>query len=567
MNASDVQATFAATLVDEWVRAGVRDAIVAPGSRSTPITLALASDGRVRVHVVLDERSAGFMALGLGLSTGRPALVVTTSGTAAVELHPAVVEAGQAGVPLLAVTADRPAELHDVRAPQTIDQVGLFGRSVRGAGSPGVPEAAASGTWRSRAARAVAEAAGGGPVHLNLAFREPLLGSTLPLPPGRPDGAPWHRVATAVRRDAPAWVVDRISALAGRRGVIVAGAGAGSAPAVRGLAEALGWPVLADPRSGCRVPARSTIATADALLRSKEVGSQVPEAVLRLGDPWVSRVVGTWLSGLGPEVDQIVVDPLGRWPDPERMAALVVTAEPESLCAALSHGSAWGEWGEQWAALEAAAQAAFDEVLAGHPEVTEPGVARTVAATVPDGGVLFTSASMPLRDVEWYVRPRHGLRVLANRGANGIDGVVSTALGTALGGDEVVALVGDLAFLYDSGGLVGAPDRACSCTLVVVDNDGGGIFSFLPQAGALAEDRFERLWGTPHGLDLAAVAAGYRVPVGVAGSAAEVGPAVLAARQAGGVRIVMVKTSRRANVAVHDELHQAVVTAVRRVMA
>ncbi len=567
MNDADVQATFAATLVDEWVRAGVRDAVVAPGSRSTPITLALAAHGRVRIHVALDERSAGFMALGLGLATGRPAVVVTTSGTAAVELHPAVVEAGQAGVPLLAVTADRPAELHDVRAPQTIEQVGLFGRSVRWAVSPGVPQAAATGTWRSLAARAVAEAAGGGPVHLNLAFREPLLGTSLPLPPGRPDGAPWHRLATAVGRDPPASILDRISALTGRRGLIVAGAGAGPPGAVHGLAEALGWPVLADPRSGCRVPARSTIAAADALLRSKEVASQVPEAVLRLGDPWVSRVVGTWLGGLGPEVDQIVVDPLGRWPDPERMAGLVVAAEPESLCAALSHGSAWGEWGEQWAALEAAAQAAFDQVLTGHAEVTEPAVARTVGATVPDGGVLFTSASMPLRDVEWYSRPRHGLRVLANRGANGIDGVISTALGVALGGDEVVALMGDLAFLYDSAGLVGAAERACPCTLVVVDNDGGGIFSFLPQAGALAEDRFERLWGTPHGLDLAAVAAGYRVPVGVAGSAAEVEPTLMAARQAGGVRVVLVKTSRQGNVAVHDELHEAVAAAVGRVMA
>jgi 2-succinyl-5-enolpyruvyl-6-hydroxy-3-cyclohexene-1-carboxylate synthase len=567
VNDADVQATFAATLVDEWVRAGVRAAVVAPGSRSTPITLALAGDGRVRIHVALDERSAGFMALGLGLATGRPAVVVTTSGTAAVELHPAVVEADQAGVPLLAVTADRPAELHDVRAPQTIEQVGLFGRSVRWAVSPGVPEAAATGTWRSLAARAVAEAAGGGPVHLNLAFREPLLGRALPLPPGRPDGAPWHRLATAVGRDAPAFIIDRIRALTGRRGLIVAGAGAGSPRAVHGLADALGWPVFADPRSGCRVPARSTIAAADALLRSKEVASQVPEAVLRLGDPWVSRVVGTWLGGLGPEVDQIVVDPLGRWPDPERMAGLVVAAEPESLCAALSYGSAWGEWGERWAALEAAAQAAFDQVLAGHVEVTEPAVARTVGATVPDGGVLFTSASMPLRDFEWYSRPRDGLRVLANRGTNGIDGAISTALGVALGGDEVVALSGDLAFLYDSAGLVGAAERACSCTLVVVDNDGGGIFSFLPQAGAVAEDRFERLWGTPHGLDLAAVAAGYRVPVGVAGSAAEVEPALMAARQAGGVRVVLVKTSRRANVAVHDELHEAVVATVGRVMA
>lgn len=191
---ADVQATFAATLVDEWVRAGVTDAVVAPGSRSTPLLLALTSrSSSIRVHVFLDERSAGFFAVGLGMATGRPAVVVTTSGTAAVELHPAVVEASHAGVPLLAVTADRPWELRDVGAPQTIDQTALFGRAVRWFADPGVPDAASSPAWRSLAARAVVEAVvGRGPVHLDLPFREPLVGHPGPLPPGRPDGAPWH---------------------------------------------------------------------------------------------------------------------------------------------------------------------------------------------------------------------------------------------------------------------------------------------------------------------------------------------------------------------------------------
>jgi 2-succinyl-5-enolpyruvyl-6-hydroxy-3-cyclohexene-1-carboxylate synthase len=573
VNDADTQATFAATLVDEWVRAGVTDAVVAPGSRSTPITLAFVADGRLRVHVVLDERSAGYVGLGLGLATGRPAVVVTTSGTAAVELHPAVVEADQAGVPLLAVTADRPFELHGVGAPQTIEQAGLFGGSVRWAASPGVADVAATGGWRSLAARAVCEAASGargpGPVHLNLAFREPLLGSASspPLPPGRPDGAPWHQVTSGARLAPPASVSSWLSGLAGSRGVVVAGGGAGSAVAVHRLADRLGWPVLADPRSGCRVPSRSTVAAADALLRLKEVAGWVPDVVLRLGDPWASRVMATWLAGLGPEVQQVLVDPYGRWADPDRRAGLVLPADPQSLCWALADGpSSWGEWGERWAAVEAAAQATFDEVLAEHTEVTEPGVARTVATVVPEGGVLFTSSSMPVRDVEWYARPRDGLRVLANRGANGIDGVVSTALGVGLGlGDNpVVALVGDLAFLYDVAGLVGAAERDCACTLVVVDNDGGGIFSFLPQAGAVSTERFEQLWGTPHGLDLTQLAASYGVPVMVAGAADEVGPAVLAAVEAGGVRMVLVRTSRRANVAVHDELNDAVAAAVGR---
>jgi 2-succinyl-5-enolpyruvyl-6-hydroxy-3-cyclohexene-1-carboxylate synthase len=573
---ADTQATFAATLVDEWVRAGVTDVVVAPGSRSTPLTVALADDGRMRLHIVLDERSAGFVALGLGLATSRPAVVVTTSGTAAVELHPAVVEADHAGVPLLAVTADRPFELHAVRAPQTIEQAGLFGGSVRWAASPGVASVAESGSWRSLAARAFWETLGSrggwapGPVHLNLAFREPLLGTVSPLPTGRPGGTPWHQVTSGVRTEAPAAVISRLASLAGGRGLIVAGGGvgAGSTEAVHGLADAFGWPVLADARSGCRVAARATVGAADALLRTKEVADSVPEVVLRLGEPWVSRVVATWLAGLGPEVEQVLVDPFGRWADPERTAGLVVRADPDSLCVALTdERSHWGAWGERWAALEAAAQAAFDDVLARHPEVTEPGVARTVAATVPTGGVLFTSSSMPMRDVEWYARPRDGVRVLANRGANGIDGVVSSALGVALGGDPVIALVGDLAFLYDTGGLVGAAERGSSCTLVVVDNDGGGIFSFLPQASALAPERFERLWGTPHGLDLGAVARGYGVPVVVAHAADEVKPAVLAAVREGGVGIVLVRTSRRANVAVHEELHEAVAAAVRGITA
>ena len=209
----DVQATFAATLVDEWVRAGSPTPWWRPGSRSTPMALALAADGRLRVHVVLDERSAGFVALGLGLGSGRPAVVLTTSGTAAVELHPAVVEAHDAGVPLVAVTADRPPELHDVGAPQTVDQDGLFGRAVRWQAMPGVPEQAAAGTWRSLAARAWCEAVGGaagpGPVHLNLAFREPLIGQVGDLPPGRPGGEPWHSPRAEPRppspRTWPAW--------------------------------------------------------------------------------------------------------------------------------------------------------------------------------------------------------------------------------------------------------------------------------------------------------------------------------------------------------------------------
>jgi 2-succinyl-5-enolpyruvyl-6-hydroxy-3-cyclohexene-1-carboxylate synthase len=562
MTAADVQASFAATLVDEWARAGVTDAVVAPGSRSTPLLLALAADGRLRVHVVLDERSAGFFALGIGLATGRPAVVVTTSGTAAAELHPAVVEAHQAGVPLLAVTADRPPELHGVGAPQTIDQDGLFGSALRWSAAPGVADGEAAGTWRSLASRAVAESvrapAGPGPVHLNLAFREPLLGTPTVVPAGRAAGGPWHSV---LRRPVlpPDDVVARLRGLVGRRGLIVAGAG--TAGPVGQLAESLGWPVFADPPSGARVPGRRTVAAADTLLRLPTVAAWRPEVVLRLGQPWASRVVSTWLASLDT-AEQVLIDPHGRWSDPERRATTVVQADIAPLCQAVVTGEAVeSDWATQWTGAEAAAQGAIDLVLGRHDALTEPAVARIVAAEVADGATLFVSSSMPVRDVEWYSRPRPGLAVRANRGANGIDGIVSTALGLAAAG-PVVALVGDLAFLYDAGALLWARQRDVSCTLVVVDNNGGGIFSFLPQASGVAKDRFERLWGTPHGMDLASVARAYGLPVTAVARPCDLPPALAAASEGGGVRVIHVRTDREANVAVHREIEEAVRQAV-----
>ena len=562
-----LQDVFAATLVDEWVRGGLTDAVLSPGSRSTPLAVALAGDGRVRLHVALDERSAAFFALGLGLASGHPAVVLTTSGTAAAELHPAVVEAHQAGVPLLACTADRPPELHHVGAPQTIEQVGLFGGSVRWAHAPGVADEAGVASWRSVAARALAEAttapAGPGPVHLNLAFDEPLVGAADRIVAGRRGGVPWHARAP-VAAHPPADVVRELASHGGR-GLIVAGAGAGDPRAVHAMAAALGWPVLADPRSGCRVPAPTTVAAADALLRvAAFAAASRPEIVLRLGAPWASRVVGEWVGSL--DVAQYLVDPHGSWLDPGRSATTVVPADPTLVALAVADAfpkAAPADWLARWAEAESAAQAALDVAMAELPRMSEPAIARAVVEAVPAGATLVVSSSMPVRDVEWYGRPRQGLRVLSNRGANGIDGVVSTALGVAAAeGGPTVALVGDLAFLHDTNALLVPPGTSSGvdATIVVVDNDGGGIFSFLPQAAALPAPRFERLLGTPHGLDLCAVA---RAHGAVATSAASLGELVAAAaRVPDGVRVVVARTDRGANVAVHDALHRAVAAAV-----
>lgn len=560
-SAANVQATFCATLVDEWVRHGVVDAVVCPGSRSTPLALALAGDERMRVHVHHDERAAGFMALGMALDRGWPVVVLTTSGTAAVELHPAVMEASMAGVPMIVCTADRPAELRDVGAPQTIDQTHLYGRAVRWFSDPGVPDDGSRHAWRSLAARSARESISGrpGPVHLNLPFREPLVGDPGELPPDA--GVPPLQVDAG---DAGAGRAEMAQLTWCPRGLIVAGSHVGDPVGVATLAEVTGWPVVADPRSGCRVPAGWTVAAFDAILRHEGFASgHMPEVVVRLGSPPASRVLATWLASTGAR--QVAVDAHGAVYDPERTASWFVRAEPGAWCRGVASDAARSDdrtWQSEWKRAEVLAQRAFDDVLARHQEATEPGVARGLSGLLPNGTTLMVGSSMPVRDLEWYAAPREGVRVLSNRGANGIDGVVSSAVGAAAAGGSVAVLVGDVSFLHDSNALLGLRDRGLDLTIVVVDNRGGGIFSFLPQATSVAAERFELLFGTPHDVDLAALGAAHGIPTVTVDRADALVPAVADAYAAPGTNVIVVRTDRAANVAVHDELHAAVAAAL-----
>jgi 2-succinyl-5-enolpyruvyl-6-hydroxy-3-cyclohexene-1-carboxylate synthase len=542
-----VQATFAATLVDEWVNGGVTDAVVCPGSRSTPLALALAA--RLRVHVRLDERSAGFFAIGLSLASGAPTVICVTSGTAAAELHPAVVEAHQGRVPLIVCTADRPPELHHVGASQTIDQIGLFTTSTRWACDPGVPEESQAGSWRPLAARAIAEARDGprgpGPVHMNLAFREPLIGEPGPLP---------ARPGPALVRPRPGRAV--LDASLEGRGLIVAGANATSDPGrLLFLGERLGWPILADPRSRCRLP--GTIAAADAIVRTEP---PVPDTVVLLGAPWLSKVLGEYVSHVAGRGGRVIcVDPWWQWTDP-----LGVVSEfhhvggEEWIDAALDSAVPTDpEWLSTWLSYESAAQAVFEHELSG--ELSEPSVARALARhAAAVGGTILVSASMPMRDLEWFSPALPTApAVVANRGANGIDGVVSTALGLAASGRRTFALLGDLAFLHDVSGLVNLPD--VPCTFIVLDNGGGGIFSFLPQAGALERDKFELLFGTPPRSDVGAVARGFGLAVHDVASVPEFDDALAATGSAASPVLVRVQLRGRAeNVALHEAVNQAV---------
>ena len=590
----DVQAAFAATLVDEWVRGGVSHAVVCPGSRSTPLAVALAGHPGMTVHIRLDERSAGFTGIGLGLASGHPAVVLTTSGTAAAELHAAVVEADLALVPMLVATADRPPELRDVGAPQTIDQLHLYGRATRWFADPGVPDLAVRVTWRSLGARSVAQSMSGpsgpGPVHLNLPFREPLLGDPAAgggLPPGRPDGAPWNVVVAGGTAPVGEWVRSQVDGgllRPGVRGMIVAGAGCGRSDAVEALAVALGWPVLAEPRSGLRGRGAGLIGSADGILRSEGfAGKHLPEVVVRLGERWVSKVVNRFVSrAVERGACLLVVDPWDRWVDPDREAAVTVRADPTRWAEEVLNlvgGPAGGApaapspWLVGWQGAEARARAVIAGTLGrgAGAGLTEPSLAHRLVAALPAGATLVVSSSMPVRDVECFAGPRpQPLRVLANRGANGIDGVVSTALGVALaggpGGGPTVALVGDLAFLHDVSALVGAEGMGADLTVVVADNDGGGIFSFLPPAEGLDPATFDTLFGTPQASDPAAVAAGLGWMVEDVGP--EAGPdgleEALARRlSVGGRAVIRVRLpGRGANVDHHREVNSAIVHAV-----
>ncbi|RPI08723.1 MAG: 2-succinyl-5-enolpyruvyl-6-hydroxy-3-cyclohexene-1-carboxylate synthase, partial [Actinobacteria bacterium] len=349
--------------------------------------------------------------------------------------------------------------------------------------------------------------------------------------------------------------VDALAeALESVRGVIVAGAGAGGA-GVHALADRVGWPVLADPRSGARVPARTTVAAFDAILRHPRFAADHrPDVVLRLGEPPASKVLAQWLAASSAR--QVAVQAPGRWIDPDRTAEIVVAGDPARLVAALAKrlggaAASGAPWLARWARAEELAQRAIDDRISSLDASSEPAVARQLLASLPDGAALVVSSSMPVRDLEWFGAPRLGVDVFSNRGANGIDGVVSTAVGVALARRSPTALlIGDVAVLHDTNGLLNAATRGIDLTIVVVDNDGGGIFSFLPQATELGADVFERLFGTPHGVDVAALAAVHGIPE------------VAAAGEGSGVRLVRVRTDRAENVTVHEELNRAVVDAL-----
>jgi len=563
---------FATVLADELVRCGLSEAVLAPGSRSAPLALALfgrAQAGDVRLHVRIDERSAAFTALGLAKASRRPVALVCTSGTAAAHFHAAVIEADESGVPLLVLTADRPPELRGTGANQTIDQLKLYGTAARWFCETGVPEAqpGLAGYWRSLACRAWAAAAGlaggwPGPVHLNIPLRDPLVpGAADPPWPepldGRPAGAPWTTFPVA----APPAAAESLALDWAERGVVVCGDGDYDPQPLLELAEAAGWPVLAEPSSNARRGPNALSAYGYLLGAPGFAGQHRPDVIVSAGRPGLSRGQFALLRGApgaAPLRHVVLAQGPGHWADPARTATDVAAAITLRRPAAQRGRSAWLT---AWQQADAAARQAADKILDGGDAVTEPRLARDLAAALPGGALLWVASSQPVRDVDLHMAPRTGLRVLASRGASGIDGLVSSAIGAALahqaaGGGAAAALLGDLALLHDAPGLMlGRSEPRPDLCLVVASNDGGGIFSDLEQAAFPGP--FERVFGTPHGADIASLAGAAGIPHARLDAAAEL-PAVL---DGGGLRVVEVQTDRAAAASLRAALRAACVAA------
>jgi 2-succinyl-5-enolpyruvyl-6-hydroxy-3-cyclohexene-1-carboxylate synthase len=539
----------AGVLVDELARGGLTDVVLCPGSRSAPFAFALDAEPRIRLHVHPDERSAAFVALGIARVTGRPAAVVVTSGSAVANLHPAVVEADAAGVPLLLLTADRPPELRDTGADQTMRQAGLFGAAVRWAVDLGVaedrPDAVAA--WRASAARVLAEAVGltgpPGPVQINVPFREPTVpmsddgrtvGATFTTPLERAAGV--GRPSVAIGRAERRLTDEEVVALATRfaaveRGLIVVGSGAEdhlTADAVMRIARVTGWPVLAEGHTAARHRDGALRAWPHLVEQDRFRSAHRPELVLRLGRATLTRALAQLVATASTE---LVLDAHGRWWDPARTMTELVAADPVDTLGRVAEVLAMptsSVWGDEWRAADEAVDATVRNHLDAGGGHDGARAVREVLANAPLGAHVLTASSMAVRHVDRHAPRREDLVWHANRGVAGIDGNVSTALGVAVATAgtnraPVVAIVGDLALLHDTNAwLLEAAVERLDLTVVVLDDDGGTIFDLLPP-GAFPAQR--RLFATPHGRDLAHLAALHRLEF-VAADIAAVGRTV-----------------------------------------
>ena len=533
-------------LVAGLADAGVVSAFISPGSRNTPLTLAFAASDRIQDTSIRDERSAGFIALGAAKATGVPAVVVCTSGSATAHYLPAIVEADQASTPMVVLTADRPVELRGTFAPQTMDQTHLYGSHVKAS----VELESPTENWRA-SARAIVETARNGiagVVHVNIPLSEPLLPASYP--PTDSVAAEGDQPSDANHR---ADIPNLAEELENNRVLIIAGGSCGpSFPRLLGTyAESLASPVIGDPQ--CAPDHPTTIRSADMLARTGHLEELQPDVVLRLGGLPTSKSVWNWLETCG--IPQILVG-RSRLADPLSSANLQLEIAPVAFVGQLPGFVADAGYLTEWQQADRFMTNAIEDALSSAIP-TEPWVARTVTEYAPSDSAVFVGSSMPIRDVDTYGTVRSDVRVIANRGLNGIDGSLSTALGMAMSGIPTTALVGDVAALHDATALseiarLGAPLR-----VVVINNDGGGIFSFLPQgrSSVVSDDVYERHWGTPHGLSLATISHAMGLDARLVDSVDDL---VEAVRSPVRPELIEVVTDRRDNVEVHHSIRAAI---------
>ncbi len=573
MDPTNANTALASAFAEELARCGLRQAVLSPGSRSTPLALALWREESIETTVIVDERSAAFFALGAAQASGTPVAILCTSGTAAANYHPAVCEADRSAVPLLVLTADRPPELRGVGAGQTIDQLKLYGESVRWFCEVGTHDADDDGLLhlRATACRAFAAARGEqrpGPVHLNFPLREPLaplavegaVTATDPLALGGRGERPLTAV-TPIDMEPTEFLLDEVAGHIAEAPVGVIVAGRQLDPDLREplahLAAAAGYPILAEPTSQLRCGPHDrshVIAAYDLLLRDERYrGTASPELVLRFGEMPTSKPLRSWLAESG--ADQIVVDPLGDWNEPSRRATALLRADPTELAAGWA-----ARLGEDrpppalWIEADRATREAIGAELDG-AGLSEPGLQLALGDAYGDGELIYTASSMPIRDQETFL-PSTGADAtfLCNRGTNGIDGLISSGIGAAQAtGRPTTIVTGDLGLLHDHGGLAALRDVSTPVRIVVIDNDGGGIFHFLPQEQALDGEEFESLLGTPRGIDVAKAAALFDLPHRRLDSLDDL-PAALAA----GTGLIEVKTDRETNLALHRRIAERV---------
>jgi 2-succinyl-5-enolpyruvyl-6-hydroxy-3-cyclohexene-1-carboxylate synthase len=573
---------LASAFVEELARSGVRRAAISPGSRSTPLALALWRQPDIAVTVHVDERSAGFFALGAAQATRTPVAVLCTSGSAAANLHPAVVEADESAVPLIVLTADRPPELRAIGAGQTIDQLKLYGSAVRWFCEVGTHNADDDGLlhYRSVACRAYAAAAGDarpGPVHLNLAWREPLAPIELP-------GSVTATSALALKGRGPAPLTavsapsptprhDELERLAGElgeaeRGLIVCGRQLDPdlPTLISELAAATGFPVLAEPTSQVRLGRHDrsmVVSSYDSIARSRP-DALLPDVVIRFGETPTSKSLRQWLLG-DAELRQVIVDPSHGWNDPSKSAATVLRSDPALVAAGITSQLGPGGGGrflEDWLDADKAVLEAHTSELGSIGELSEPGLHAALGRAHRSGEIVYTASSMPIRDQEEFVAGSpETVQFLANRGTNGIDGFVSSGIGAAVAsGRPATIVLGDLCLFHDLGGLLALREAQAPVRIVVIDNGGGAIFHFLPQAEALEKDEFEALLGTPTRIEPARVAGLFGIEHRPLARVADLEGALAA-----GTGLISVTVDRERNVGVHKRLRAAAEAALRSV--